>query len=232
MMIPGYIWSKPKESVLQNIRIASPCAVNWESMAGDERARHCGECNLNVYNLSAMTRGEAEELLLRREGRLCVRYYQRADGTILTQDCPRGLRAAAQRLTRIAAAALAALMTVVSVVAQTASKNGQQQTESDAKATGISIKVTDRQGGKISHAIIKLKKGTELKAIYRKTDANGVLKLTGLASGVYALSVQSGGYIAANRTITLQDGQIARVHINLEEPMTHTMGIMMPMPTP
>src|SRR5215472_1418422 len=98
-------------SLLDNIRVASPCPASWEKMTGDDRVRHCDECKLNVYNLSAMPRTEAERLLAEREGRLCVRYHRRSDGTILTQDCPRGLRAAAQRLSRVAGAALAALMT-------------------------------------------------------------------------------------------------------------------------
>jgi len=55
-----------------------------------ERVRHCGECKLNVYNLSEMTQTEAEGLIRKHEGRLCVRYYQRADGTVLTRNCPVG----------------------------------------------------------------------------------------------------------------------------------------------
>ena len=30
---------------------------------GDERIRHCAECNLNVYNLSAMTERQVQELI-------------------------------------------------------------------------------------------------------------------------------------------------------------------------
>ncbi len=82
---------------LENIRIASPCTASWEKMAGDERARHCAECHLNVYNISAMTRREAEQLITSHEGRLCLRFYRRNDGTVLTQDCPRGLRAVVKR---------------------------------------------------------------------------------------------------------------------------------------
>jgi hypothetical protein len=63
-----------------------------------ERIRHCSQCQLNVYNLSAMTRAEAEALVGRAEGRLCVRFYRRADGTILTQNCPVGLRALKRRV--------------------------------------------------------------------------------------------------------------------------------------
>lgn len=70
-------------------------------MIGDERVRFCGQCNLNVYNLSAMTRPQAENLIAGSEDRLCVRFYRRADGSILTQDCPVGLGALRQRMSRI-----------------------------------------------------------------------------------------------------------------------------------
>ena len=59
-------------------------------MEGDDRVRFCGECELNVYNLSSMTEDEALKLVEEREGRLCVRFYQREDGTVLTSDCPVG----------------------------------------------------------------------------------------------------------------------------------------------
>ena len=62
-------------------------------MQGDERVRFCEQCALHVYNLSAMTASEAENLVLEKEGHLCVRFFQRNDGTVLTQDCPRGLAA-------------------------------------------------------------------------------------------------------------------------------------------
>lgn len=78
------------DSPLKNLKIARPCSADWDAMAGDERKRFCGDCQLNVYNLSGMTSYDAENLLRLSEGRLCVRYYQRPDGTILTQDCPVG----------------------------------------------------------------------------------------------------------------------------------------------
>lgn len=75
---------------LNNIKIASPCPADWNAMIGDERKRYCGDCKLNVYNLSGMTQAEAQNLLINSEGRLCVRFYRRADGTVLTKDCPVG----------------------------------------------------------------------------------------------------------------------------------------------
>ena len=93
---------------LELIQIAAPCAASWDEMTGDERVRFCKLCKLNVYNLSDMNREEAEEFVQRREGRTCVRLFRRADGTVLTNDCPVGLRAVKQRLVR-AVAALAGL---------------------------------------------------------------------------------------------------------------------------
>ena len=89
-------------SNLDHVRVAAPCSADWDSMFGDERVRFCGQCKLNVYNLSEMKRSEAELLVARAEGRLCVRYFQRRDGSIITQNCPMGLRAIKRRLTRVA----------------------------------------------------------------------------------------------------------------------------------
>lgn len=89
------------------IDIAWPCHVAWEQMAGSSSVRHCRQCNLNVYNLSGMTRDEATKLIADHEGRLCVRFYRRADGAVLTKDCPIGLTAVRRRLARMVTAVTA-----------------------------------------------------------------------------------------------------------------------------
>ncbi len=87
---------------LNKIKIASPCPANWNEMYGDERKRHCAECKLNVYNLSDMTRQEAENFLINSEGRVCVKFYRRSDGTVLTQDCPVGWAKMKRNISRAA----------------------------------------------------------------------------------------------------------------------------------
>lgn len=87
-------------SPLDNIRVAKPCPADWNGMMGTSRKRFCGECKLNVYNLSDMTRREAETFLLESEGRVCVRYFRRDDGTVLTKDCPVGLAALKRRVSK------------------------------------------------------------------------------------------------------------------------------------
>src|ERR1700742_1380056 len=95
---------------LDGVKVAAPCPADWEKMVGDERMRYCGECSLHVYNLSGMTKREAEALIANTEGRLCVRFYRRSDGTVLTRNCPVGLRAPKRRAARIASATLTAVL--------------------------------------------------------------------------------------------------------------------------
>jgi hypothetical protein len=95
---------------LAHVKVAAPCTADWEKMAGDERMRYCDRCSLHVYNLSGMTRREAEGLVTGTEGRLCVRFYRRADGTILTRNCPVGLGALKRRAAHVATATLTAVL--------------------------------------------------------------------------------------------------------------------------
>lgn len=106
------VMADPITDPIEGLRVATPCSVSWDSMEGDERVRHCALCSLNVYNFAEMTREEVQALLARSEGRVCARLYRRADGTVLTRDCPRGLREFRRRASRAAAAAVAALLSL------------------------------------------------------------------------------------------------------------------------
>jgi hypothetical protein len=83
---------------LRHVQVAAPCKTDWDQMLGDDCVRFCGQCSLNVYNLSSMTRADAEGLITRTEGRLCVKFYRRFDGSIITKDCPIGLQAIKRRV--------------------------------------------------------------------------------------------------------------------------------------
>lgn len=102
-------------SPLNQIKIATPCPANWDQMRGDLRARFCAHCQLNVYNLSALTQAEATELIAKAEGRLCVRFYQRADGTVITDNCRFGIKFIKQRVSRVIRAFLVAGMSLATL---------------------------------------------------------------------------------------------------------------------
>ena len=97
-------------NTLDGVRVAAPCKVDWDQMIGNERVRFCSQCSLNVYNLSNMSRADAESLIARTEGRLCVRFYRRSNGSIITKDCPIGLRAIRRRLSYAAKAISSAVI--------------------------------------------------------------------------------------------------------------------------
>jgi hypothetical protein len=89
---------------LEGVKVASPCPANWNEMPGGERKRYCSACKLNVYNLSEMTRREAENFIINAEGRVCVKFYRRADGSVLTKDCPVGWQSVKRKISRTAQA--------------------------------------------------------------------------------------------------------------------------------
>jgi hypothetical protein len=94
---------RARRGVLEDIRIAAPCGADWSAMVGDERVRFCGSCQKNVYDLSKLSRAEAERLVAAHDGPApCVRLYKRRDGTVITNDCPVGRKR--RRLRRIVAA--------------------------------------------------------------------------------------------------------------------------------
>lgn len=79
---------------IDNLRVATPCHMTWDDLSGDsDTQRYCGECRLNVFNFTGMSRDDIAEVLTATEGRVCAQLYQRPDGTVITQDCPVGLAA-------------------------------------------------------------------------------------------------------------------------------------------
>ena len=96
---------------LDQLKIATPCQMSWDAMKGDDRTRHCGSCKMNVYNIAGLARPEAEDLLRKAANgeRVCLRLSRRADGTIITRDCPTGISMARRAKLRIASFSAAVL---------------------------------------------------------------------------------------------------------------------------
>jgi hypothetical protein len=87
----------PHLAGLGELKLATPCSVSWDSMKGDARARFCEQCGLNVYDVQNLTAAEVKEILEKKEGKVCGLLFFRADGTLITKDCPKGLAAIAAR---------------------------------------------------------------------------------------------------------------------------------------
>ena len=65
-----------KNGFLDSIRVASPCAEDWDAMSGSDKIRFCEHCAFEVNNLSALTRKEALRVVRKSEGRICARYVK------------------------------------------------------------------------------------------------------------------------------------------------------------
>lgn len=112
---------KVQSDLLDNLYLSSPCSISWDSMQGDDRKRSCGGCSRNVYNLSSMTKNEAEAFLAENGTNHCVIFYRRQDGTVMTDDCPIALRKIRDRLrvvTRVAAGLVAFVVSLPAAFAQ------------------------------------------------------------------------------------------------------------------
>jgi len=185
---------------VNSLRIASPCSVGWETMSGDERTRHCHLCSLNVYNVSALTPAEVENLILKREGRVCIRMYRRADGTVLTKDCPVGFRAIQKRAARFAGATLATILGLFSISfgqkddkkAVDASKVKITRTVSITEDSELAGAVVDANGAVIPG--VKITLATENKTLTATTNEEGVYTIPRLFAGIYTLGVMRPGF--------------------------------------
>ena len=205
---------------IQNIRIASPCPADWNQMIGDERVRHCSECNLNVYNFSAMTEREIQTLIAQSQSRLCGRFYRRADGTMLTQDCPRGLRAVARRVSRTAAAIMTAVMSVSFAVAGTKpQQRPAPASQNEHNEPGVVILVMDPQGAAVPGAKVVLVKQDGKKTSMQKTgttDSSGRIFFAGLPAGKFQLEVSFQGFTTFQHTVQVREDKLESVKLSLQ----------------
>jgi carboxypeptidase family protein len=209
---------------LDRIAVASPCPMNWSDMIGDERVRFCNQCNLNVYNISAMTKLEAESFIANAEGRICARLYRRADGTVLTQNCPVGLRAVRKKVSRAAATAFSALISLFggsAIFAQQQPKNEKnvdiQRTLRREGQVAIKGTVFDRNHAVIPGPQIKLINERTKREVTTRANDVGEFRFSDLEKGVYTLEVSARGFIKMSRVgIEVSDEQSLNLDVALE----------------
>jgi hypothetical protein len=192
---------------IDRMRIATPCPISWEQMIGDHRVRLCDHCQLNVYNISELSRAEAEKLIASTEGRLCARLFRRADGTVLTKDCPVGLRALKRRVAKRTAAIFAALVSLSGVALGQESSGKDKSSESaqtkitrtnipDQTGTSLSVTVTDVMWAVIPDAKILITDLRTNDTTNAATNNEGRFEIGSLAEGVYSIKIESPGFIA------------------------------------
>jgi hypothetical protein len=195
---------------LNNVTIPSPCSADWNSMIGNDQVRFCEHCNLDVHNLSLMTRNQAQRLVARANGRLCVRYHYDSAGQPLTLPVRQKLHRQklhriARRVSQVAAGAFTATLSITSAVAQqsenpqSASLNPPNATQTNARwrlGSSIAGTITDQNGAVIPGATISLWSEQSRGALYASTDFSGQFKIDSLDSGPYRLRIEAPGFAA------------------------------------
>ena len=226
------------KSDLNQLRIASPCPANWEGMKGDDRVRFCELCNLHVYNFAELTRSEAASLVANTEGRICARLYRRADGMVITKDCPVGLRALRRRVARVAGAAFAALMSLGSVVVgQEPSKKNQSGKhvtitkkvwESEGDKSVLSGTILDPNGAVISGAKIAIIDQNR-KSTNTESNQDGQFRVSGLLPGTYEVMIESPNFKNLNVIDIMLDAKESlslEVLLEVNTGISATMGVV------
>jgi uncharacterized protein (DUF2141 family) len=192
-------------------------------MQGDERVRHCSECNLNVYNFSAMSEREIQRLLLAKNGKVCARWYRRRDGTILTADCPVGFRARIKRISLVAGTALSALFGMSTAAAETSGKTSSSTVKIERCERGsgvIVVRVADETGAMIQKATVTVLDASNKLVVEGQTDTVGEFQAAGLRHGAYSVRVSSLGFHESEtRGIVVESseehGTAVTVHMSL-----------------
>ncbi|MEP7342110.1 MAG: carboxypeptidase-like regulatory domain-containing protein [Acidobacteriota bacterium] len=217
-----------KNTSLEQIRVAKPCTANWEEMTGNDSVRFCSQCQLNVYNLSALTKTEAEKLINQAEGRLCAKFYQRTDGTVLTQDCPVGLLAVRKRVSKIAATTFSTLLGLLTgnsldrvTFAQDSKLDQSKPTikRMDLPFTSSSIegRVFDASQGMIARAQVTLVNQKTKFELVTRTSETGKFKFQGVTPGEYTVQVSSPGFKSFTMTnINIASNELIDIGLKLE----------------
>lgn len=225
---------KTSADPLQNIRIATPCPAKWETMSGDERSRFCSLCSLNVYNISEMSAAEARELIRRTEGRLCARIYRRADGTVITNDCPTGVRALRARLWRAAAAAIAMVLTLSTFgfgKSRAAKRGSIFVTQTDGvtatDSTRLHGAVSERDGAVLPGVSVTATNESTRLQVTVVSDPSGTFAFSGLPAGAYTVRAELSGFKTATvEHVIIAEGKVnnARIILDLLPVETITVG--------
>ena len=193
------------KNFLKNLTVASPCVADWNAMTGNDQVRFCEHCSLDVHNLSSMTRSQAERLMARSNGRLCVQYIHDPNGGPITIPVGQKLHHISRRVSQIAAGAFTAALSVTSAIAQ--ESTGVRISGADVPAAtqpmarwalGASIvgTVTDQNGAVIPGATVSVSNEEFNLALYASTSLDGRFRIDGLRAGSYKIRIEAPAFAA------------------------------------
>ena len=230
-----------KKSVLDSLRVASPCREDWDEMRGNDKVRFCSHCEKSVNNISEMTPKEAIRLARRSNGNICIRY--RVDPATKAPVF-------ASRFHQLTRSPLAATGVVAATLALSSAGYAQGEmkpraanpvayVESEAESCtlepettaaygSISGKVHDENGALVPNAMIRIANEKTEEFFETLSDSDGQYEFKNVASGSYTVTANWGGD-AVNKTIkniTVSDGIETDLNIEMKFENVAIMGLV------
>ena len=220
-----------KKRLIDRLEIPNPCLADWERMVGTQQIRFCEECNKHVYNLSGMTRGEAEVLISSApKGSLCARLMRDADGITVTREDQPGEQLLWRRASPIANAVVSAILTMATPAVASAGQVANQNSSStsfvesvEAKpdwqgpATMLSGTVADPTGAAIEGALLALLNEDTGDTQLVASSSDGAFRLFVPAGGLFTLNVHGPGLVDVETNgLALRDGHDRRLNITVK----------------
>jgi hypothetical protein len=221
-----------KKHTLDRVYLRKPCSTEWGLMEGNEQVRLCNECNKQVYNLSSMTREQAEDLIAGAGGELCAKFDRDHRGKILTTDRLNPSPFFRVRLPKFTSAAVVTLLGIgITVQAKAPSPSCEVVSVSSAQSLKERIENTQTKDGKselvgtafdVQGALIV---GVQVTLINEKshkeytvaTTEEGEYRLEKIEPGTYTIKIESSNFVSLKQTgIELRANERSRMDVTLQ----------------
>ncbi|MGH9880041.1 MAG: ankyrin repeat domain-containing protein [Pyrinomonadaceae bacterium] len=214
--------------LINQIKVENPCSVAWDSMVGNDQIRFCEHCNLSVNNLSELTQKQVLQLISKSDGRLCVSYLRRPDGSLITgrshgRTLGR-LHQIGRRASRVAAGAFTATLSVTGAAAQGTQCSSGSTCDIPVTASrwalggAVSGIVRDPKAEVIPGATVSLTDDEKTFVLVTSSSRRGEYRFEGLKAGSYNLRIEAPGF-------TPREGQSVYVPANGETQLDQTLEI-------
>ncbi len=216
---------RTRKDKLQLLQVASPCDSSWEAMHGDERRRHCLQCDKHVYDFAQLTPREIAGVVEANQGHLCARLKRDEWGRLITLEPPMVDPLAPRRASPLVAAVVTAVLglgvglrgdatdqdAIVAAAELEADRRlrGEQPQRTGAGHAGdtgsvLSGRLANEAGEPVPGATVWVYSEIDDQQRSGQTDAEGRFSFT-LTPGIYQIRTAVDGHAAA----WLQDVQLS-----------------------
>ena len=193
-----------RKELIQQLRLASPCEVEWDSMIGNDRVRFCEHCRLSVHHVDSLNRKQLRRLIARSHGRLCVNYTR---ANVQPEVAFPILHKIGRRTSALAAGAFSATLGISTATAATQSSL-RRPSLPDAVVSAAVLnehfstggtgtlrgRVFDPNNAVITFATVTLTNAETSEQLYTGTSGDGEYAFEGLQPGTYTLKIDAQGF--------------------------------------